>query len=94
MALIALRRPVEAFREMVDAIARFPFWADDSRPSLRETAACAALSCADGKGSPPLGFAQRQSYRKQAFELLAADLAARAKLPAAEPWLVLLVLRR
>jgi tetratricopeptide (TPR) repeat protein len=94
MGLIALGRPAEAFREMVDAIARFPFWADDSRPSLRETAACAALCCADGKGSHPVVFAQRQSYRKQAFELLTADLAAHTKLAAAEPGFVLITLRR
>ena len=41
-------------------------------------------SCADGKGSPPVSLAERQTFRKQALDLLAADLAALAKLAASD----------
>jgi tetratricopeptide (TPR) repeat protein len=94
MALLELGRPVEAFHEIVDALARFPAWADDPRLSLLDAAACAAMGCADGKGSPPLSVAQRQLYRKQALKLLAADLAALAKIAASDLEFVLAAVRR
>jgi hypothetical protein len=52
------------------------------------------MNCADGKGSPLLSVAQRQWYRKQAFEQLAADLAALAKIAASDPEFVIPELRR
>jgi hypothetical protein len=94
MTLLELGRPAEAFHEIVDALARFPAWADDPRLALRDAAACAAMNCADGKGSPPLSVAQRQWYRKQACEQLAADLAALAKIAASDPEFVFPTLRR
>src|SRR5262249_50727710 len=78
----ALGQPADAVREFSDALGRFPAWADNPRLQLRYGAALAAMSCADGKGSPPVPLAERQRYRKQALSLLAADLAALAKLTA------------
>src|SRR5262249_488789 len=94
MTLLELGRPAEAFHEVVDGLARFPAWADDPRLALLDAAACAAMPCADGKGSSPLPVAQGQWYRKQAFELLTADLAALAKIVASDPEFVLPALRR
>ena len=84
MGLIALGRPEEALRTTVDAFRRFPSWADDPRLYLRYNAACAALICANGKGSPPISVAERQTYRKQALDLLEAELAVLAKLVASD----------
>jgi tetratricopeptide (TPR) repeat protein len=94
MTLLELGRPAEAFHEIADALARFPAWADDPRLSLRDAAACAAMHCADGKGSAPVSVAQRQWYRKQAFEHLAADLAALTKIAASDPEFFLAALHR
>jgi tetratricopeptide (TPR) repeat protein len=82
--LVALGRPVEAVRALLDALGRFPSQADDPRLYLRYNAACYAMNCADGKGSSPVPLAERQSFRKQALDLLAADLAALAKLAASD----------
>jgi serine/threonine protein kinase/tetratricopeptide (TPR) repeat protein len=80
MGLMELGRPAEALRAIVDGFGRFPSWADNPRLYLRYNAACAAMHCADGKGSPAVSPAERQTFRDRAFELLAADLAALAKL--------------
>ena len=80
LGLIALDQPTEALRTIVDALGRFPFWADNPRLYLRYNAACAAMICADGKRSPSVALAERQTFRKQAFDLLAADLAVLAQL--------------
>jgi tetratricopeptide (TPR) repeat protein len=94
MGLVLLGRPAEGFQMIVDAIARFPSRADDPWLCLRAAAASAAINCADGKGSAPLSVAQRLSYRKKAFELLAANLTDLAKLAGTEPDLVHVNLRR
>jgi hypothetical protein len=94
MGLLELGRPAEAFRELVDALARSPSWASNPRFSLRDGAACAAMHCADGKGPTPVPMAERLSYPKQAFKLLAADLDALAKIAEVDPEFVLLTLRR
>jgi tetratricopeptide (TPR) repeat protein len=75
-----LGRPVEAYRVLVDALERSPSWADDPQLFLRYDVACNALRFAHGEGSPPASVAQRQMYRKQALDLIAADLTALAKL--------------
>jgi tetratricopeptide (TPR) repeat protein len=93
MGLLELGRPAEAVRELVDALGRSPSWADDPRLYLRYGAACAAMNCADGQGSPPVSMAQRQGFRKQALELLSADLAALAKLAASDGRFVHLTLQ-
>ena len=82
--LVALGRPADALHEIVDAFGRFPTWADDPRLYLRYGAACAAMNCADGKGSPPVPVADRPSFRKQALDLLNADLAELTKLAASD----------
>ena len=65
---------------IIDVLARFPSWADNPRLYLRYNAACAAMNCADGKGSPPVSQTDRQAYRTQALALLAAELALMTKL--------------
>ena len=90
---VALGRPAEALRTLVDALDRFPSGADDPRLCLRYDAACAALRCADGQGLPPASMAPRQAYWKQALDLLAADLAALAKLAASDREIVRRALR-
>jgi tetratricopeptide (TPR) repeat protein len=82
--LIALGRPAEAIRSIFDAFGRYPSWADNPRLYLRYNAACAAMNCADGKGTPSVSLAERQVFRKQALDLLAADLAALAELAASD----------
>jgi tetratricopeptide (TPR) repeat protein len=84
MGLMALGRPAEALQTIVDAFRQFPSWADNPRLYLRYNAACAALICASGKGSPPVPAAERQTYRQQALDLLAAELAVLAKLVATD----------
>ena len=66
-------------------LGRFPAWADDPRllPPLRRRVRRHA--CADGKGSHPLPPAERQTFRKQALDLLSAELAGLAKLAASDP---------
>jgi tetratricopeptide (TPR) repeat protein len=91
--LVEVGRPAEAVRELVDALGRSPSWADDPRLWLRYALACAAMNCADGQGSPPASMAQRQAFRKQALDLLSADLAAIAKLAASDREFVHLTLR-
>jgi hypothetical protein len=51
------------------------------------------MSCADGKGSPHASMAQRQAFRRQALDLLSADLAALAKLASSDREFVHLTLR-
>ena len=94
MGLIALGHPAEAVREIVDTLSRFPSWADDPRLQLRYGAALAAMSCADGKGSPPVSLAERQSFRKQALDLLVAELTPLAKLAASDREFVDALLRQ
>ena len=80
MGLTALGRPAEAVRALTDALGRFPSWAVNPRLYIRYDAACHAVICADGKGSPPVSAGERQRYRKQALDLLTAELATLAKL--------------
>src|SRR5262249_10506967 len=61
---------------------------------LRYGAALAAMSCAEGKGSPPVPLAERHTYRKQALGLLAADLDALAKLTTSDREYVQQLLRQ
>jgi serine/threonine protein kinase/tetratricopeptide (TPR) repeat protein len=75
VGLIALGRPAEALRVILGAFGQFPSWADDPRLYLRYNAACAAALCADGKGTPTAALSERLSLRKQAFDLLASELA-------------------
>jgi serine/threonine protein kinase/tetratricopeptide (TPR) repeat protein len=85
VGLIALGRPAEALQVIQDAFRQFPSWADDPRLYLRYNAACAAALCADGKGSPTPVLSERQSFRKQALELLAAELDTLEKIATSDP---------
>src|SRR5262249_51752657 len=57
----------------------------DPRNYFRYNTACLALNCADGKGgnAPPSG--ERAAYRKQALDLLTAELAAIRRLAGTDP---------
>ena len=91
--LMTMGRPAEAVQTIVDALGRFPAWADNPRLYLRYNAACAAVHCADGKGPTSISTAERQTYRKQALDLLAADLVTLSKLGASDQVLVRKTLR-
>jgi tetratricopeptide (TPR) repeat protein len=82
--LVALGRPAEALRAILDAFDRSPSWAADPRLYLRYQATCAAMHCADGKGSPPVSPAERRTFRKRALDLMAADLAELTRLVASD----------
>jgi tetratricopeptide (TPR) repeat protein len=75
--------PTEGLQVTLAAL-RNTAWADDPRNYLRYIAACLAMQCADGKGADPTPVAERPALRKQAIDLLAADLAAIRKLAATD----------
>jgi hypothetical protein len=74
----------EALEEFITALQRNPTMAEDARSHLGYNAACMAMNCADGKGMSPPAAAERAAYRKQALELLTAELAATRKLAATD----------
>jgi tetratricopeptide (TPR) repeat protein len=81
-------RYAEGLKAMVDAIREQPDLARVPCYYIRYNAACLAMNCADGLGVNAPPEAERPAYRKQALELLTADLAAIRKLAAANPTLV------
>jgi tetratricopeptide (TPR) repeat protein len=83
VALAHAGRPAEGLQVTLAAL-RNSAWAEDPRNFLRYTAACTAMHCADGKGADPTPAAERPALRKQALDVLTADLAAIRKLPATE----------
>jgi hypothetical protein len=82
IALAGAGRHAEALRETLAALHRDPTLAEDPLSYLRYNAACYAMNCADGKGMNALAPVERSAYRKQALELLTAELAAMRKLAA------------
>jgi tetratricopeptide (TPR) repeat protein len=87
-ALLAAGRHAEGLQMTLAALRREPTWTEEPWQRLRYKTACAVVSCADGKGATPLPPAERPAYRKQALELLTADLAATRKLVANDRALV------
>jgi tetratricopeptide (TPR) repeat protein len=85
VALSGAGRHAEALKETLAALRENPAWAVDPRNGLRYNAAAFAVSCADGKGANAPPPAERPAYRKQAFDLLTAELATLRKLAAADP---------
>jgi tetratricopeptide (TPR) repeat protein len=86
-ALAAIGRHKEAiaaFREGLQvALAEMqkdPTQSENPRTHLRYNAACYVLNCVDDKEASSFTLADRLQYRKQALELLVADLAAIQKL--------------
>jgi eukaryotic-like serine/threonine-protein kinase len=80
-------RHVESLRETLAVLQQNPAWAENPRTYFRSEAAWVAMNCADGRGLNPPAPAERPAYRKQALDLLTADLTALRKLPAADrPW--------
>jgi serine/threonine protein kinase/tetratricopeptide (TPR) repeat protein len=82
-ALAQADRHAEGLRVALAAL-KNPAWAEDPRNYLRYEAACLAMNCADGKGANPPAPAERPAHRKQALDLLTADVAALRKLTAAD----------
>jgi serine/threonine protein kinase len=83
VGLAHVGRPAEGLQVTLAAL-RNSAWAEDPRNYLRYDAACVAMNCADGKGDEPTPATERPALRKQALDLLTADLAAIRKLPAAD----------
>ena len=81
---MAAGRHAEALQVTLAALQQNPAWAEDPRNYLRYNAACLAMNCADGKGANAPPPAERPAYRKQALDLLTAELAAIRKLAAAD----------
>jgi tetratricopeptide (TPR) repeat protein len=79
-ALATAGKPAEALRMTRANLGRNPAWAEDPRNSLRYSAACFAMNCADGKGTDAPPPSERPAYRRQALDLLTAELAAIRKL--------------
>jgi tetratricopeptide (TPR) repeat protein len=84
MALAGAGRPSDALQGILGVLRENPSWTEDPRTALRYNAACLAMNCADGKGAIALTPAKRPAYRKQALDLLVADLAAIRKLTDAD----------
>jgi tetratricopeptide (TPR) repeat protein len=86
-ALSNAGRYVEDFRQTVAVLRENPAWAENPRTYFRSEAAWVAMNCADGRGLEPPPPTERPAYRKQALDLLTADLTALQKLPPADrPW--------
>jgi tetratricopeptide (TPR) repeat protein len=83
-ALAGAGRHAEALREMLAALHQDPTLAEDPLSYLRYNAACFAMNCADGKGVNAPAPTERAAYRKQALDMLTADLAAIRKLTATD----------
>jgi serine/threonine protein kinase/tetratricopeptide (TPR) repeat protein len=83
-ALADAGRPAEGLRVTLAAMRQDPARAEDPRNHLRYNAACLAMNCADGKGEDTPPPAERAACRKQALDLLTAELASMRGLPAAD----------
>jgi tetratricopeptide (TPR) repeat protein len=83
-ALAGAGRHAEALKEVLTALHQDPDSAEDLRNHFRYNAACFAMNCADGKGMNTPAPEERTAYRKQALELLTAELAAIRKLTATD----------
>jgi tetratricopeptide (TPR) repeat protein len=77
-------RPAEGLQVVTAALRQNPTWAGNPRNGLRYNAACLAIYCADGRGSDAPPPADRPAHRKQALELLTAELAAVRRLSATD----------
>jgi tetratricopeptide (TPR) repeat protein len=80
VALAAAGKPAEALRRTLAALRQNPAGAEDPRNYLRYNAACLAMNCADSKGTDVPPASERPAYRRQALELMTAELAAIRKL--------------
>jgi len=74
--LTAAGRHAEVLAELLAAFRRHPGWANQTGTGFRYQAARAANLCADGQGVDPPPPAERPACRKQALDLLTAELAA------------------
>src|SRR5262249_39677578 len=83
-ALKSAGRNVEAYRVSLDALKLNVDQTEDPRKNYRYDTARLAMNCADGKGRDAPPPSDRASYRKQARELLTAELSAIRKLAASD----------
>jgi tetratricopeptide (TPR) repeat protein len=83
-ALAASGKPGEGMRTALAALREDPAKGGDPRGFLRYNVACVAAACAAGteQAAPPE--AERAAYRKQALDLLTAELAAFSELAASD----------
>jgi tetratricopeptide (TPR) repeat protein len=84
-ALVGAGRPAEGLRVALDALRQDPERVEDPRSYFRYNTACLALNCADGQGGDAPPSAERAEYRKQALDLLTAELAAIRRLAGTDP---------
>jgi tetratricopeptide (TPR) repeat protein len=87
-ALLAAGRHAEGLQVTLAALRQEPAWTEAPWQRPRYKAACAVVSCADGKAANPLAPAERPAHRKQALEMLNGEQAAARKLAAADRGLV------
>jgi tetratricopeptide (TPR) repeat protein len=74
-ALAEAGRHAEALAETLKALQEDPTLAENPFHYFRYNAACFAMNCANGMGTNTPAPAERTAYRKQALELLTAELA-------------------
>src|SRR5262249_11680108 len=68
-------RHAEALQETLTALQQDPTLAENPQHHFRYNAACFAMNCANDKGINIPAPAERTAYRKQALDLLTAELA-------------------
>jgi tetratricopeptide (TPR) repeat protein len=83
-ALAAAGRHAEALQETLTALQQDPTLAENPHHHFLYNAACLAMNCAEGKDINTATPAERTAYRKQALDLLTADLAWNRKRAAAD----------
>ncbi len=83
-ALYQQKKFAEALEFSLEGLRRSPKSAEDPRTFRRYNTACLAMNCADQTDAGAPAPERRAAYRKQALELLTADLAAVRRLPATE----------
>ena len=86
MALYQQKKYAEALEFSLEGMRLAPKAAENPRSFQRYNAACLAMNCADQAGAARRR--RRAAYRRQALELLTADLAAVRRLPATDKDLV------
>jgi tetratricopeptide (TPR) repeat protein len=83
-ALASAGRHAEGLQEMLSALRKDPTVVEDPMSYVRYNTASLAMNCAEGKGMNALAPVEGSAYRKQALELLTAELSAMRKLAASD----------
>jgi hypothetical protein len=90
---MAAGRHAEGLQVTLAALRQYPTRVENARNQLRSRAGCYIVNCANGNGANALPLGERPAYRKQALDLLTAELAAYQKL-ADDDWRFVQVLVR